>query len=292
MSELLTLLQTKASTIEPSPDAFPRVLRQVRRRRHRRVIAVTTSVAVLAGGLAAVGVVRHAPNRPLVSLGQLIGSRSALKLRTELGIHGQTKGAPSAVVVHTKTQSGGDRVSLVEVPTGRSMPLPGGTDTNASVSPKGDVVASVRDNQLVLTPTKIAPNFKPVVVPNATGTTGSVSWDRDGSGLFAQLGGRWVRVSDPTGAAAPRVKDLNVPAIPGGPILLSVSPLGDLVVLFGITYSEHGSPQPHLFLGGFDGTTVSNARPVEVPDAALSGPWGGWATTPSSCPRGPDRPSS
>src|SRR5437667_370490 len=128
MSQLQTLLQTKASTIEPSPGAFPRVLREVHRRKHRRVIAVVTSVAV---------------------------------------------------------------------------------------------VAAVSDNQLVLTPTKIALDVKPVVVPNATGTTGSVSWDRGGNGLFASVGGRWVRVSDPTSATGPRVQDLNVPAIPGGPILLS-----------------------------------------------------------------------
>src|SRR2546425_2398346 len=188
MSQLQTLLQTKASTIEPSPGAFPRVLREVHRRKHRRVIAVVTSVAVVAAGLAGVAVVRHAPNRPVVVASQLIGSQRALQLRTELGIRGGTKGAPNSVVVRTSTQSGGVKQSLVEVPTGRSMPLPGGADTNASVSPRGDVVASVSDNQLVLTPTKIALDVKPVVVPNATGMTGSGSWDRGGNGLFASVG--------------------------------------------------------------------------------------------------------
>jgi hypothetical protein len=274
VNELQTMLRGMASAVEPDHDALRRVLMAVRRRKHRRrVVALVTSMSVVAGGLAAAAMVRRAPSRPLMAMTQLTGTRPAMELRAKLGIRGGTKGAPPAVVVPTRTRTGSVKVSLVE-PSGTSIPLPDGTASGASVSPNGDVVAAVTGDQLVITATRRGHEAQPLVVQGASGTTGSVSWDRGGSGLFAPVGGRWVRVSDPGGASTPSVRDLSVPTIPGGPILLSVSPAGNLVLLFGITYGPTAAPQPHLFLGDFDGTTVSNIRPVAVPDQALSGPLG------------------
>ena len=271
MNELRAMLRWRASSIEADQDALRRVLDAVRRRRRRRrVVAVVASVSVVAAGLAAAGVVRREPNRPVMALMQLAGSRPALAVRAKLGIHGATKGAPPAVVVPTRTGK-----AIVDVSSGTSSPLPPDVAASgASVSPKGNVVAAVTGNQLVLTRTQRGQETKPVVVPNASGTTGSVSWDRGGTELFAPVGGRWVRVSDVGGTSAPSVEDLNVPSIPGGPILLSISPTGTLVLLFGITYPPGLSPQPHLYLGDFDGTTVSNIRPVAVPGQSMSGPLG------------------
>jgi hypothetical protein len=275
MNEVRALLERMAGAIEPSPDAFLKVLAAIRRRRRRRIAAVVTSVALIAGGLAGVAIVGHTPRQRIQLADQLAGSRQALKLRSKLGIQGQTKGAPPVVIVQTKTKSGAVNVSAVQVQTGKSTAFPqGGAAEGATVSPKGDVVAAVKDDELVVTPTRNTPGAKPLVLPGATGTTGSVSWDRNGSALFAPVGGRWIRVSDPGGATGPQMLELQVPAIPGGPILLSVSPTGTQVLLFGITLSPDGSSKPHLYLGQFDGTTVSDSHPIDVPDAALSGPLG------------------
>src|SRR5205807_9925661 len=130
----------------------------------------------------------------------------------------------------------------------------------------GDVVASVKDQQLVITQTKSRPGSQPVVVPDASGPISSVSWDRNGSGLFAPVGGRWVRVSDPAGATRPQVEELNVPSIPGGPILLSVPPKADQPLLLALT-SQPGVPdQPQPSVGRLVGLTASDAHPVDVPD--------------------------
>src|SRR5438552_1408908 len=88
--------------------------------------------------------------------------------------------------------------------------------------------------------------FVAVAMPGATGSADSVSWDLGGNGLFAQIGGRWVRVSDLGGSAPPQIHDLGVPSLPVGPSILSVSPDGTLVLLFGLTNRADGSAEPHL----------------------------------------------
>src|SRR5437588_193248 len=198
LDELRDMLRWRAASIEADQDALRRVLNAVLRRRHRRrVVAVVACVSVVAAGLAAAGVVRREPNRPVMALMQLAGSRPALAVRAKLGIHGATKGAPPAVVVPTRTGK-----AIVDVSSGTSSPLPPDlAASGASVSPKGNVVAAVTGNQLVLTRTQREQETKPVVVPNASGTTGSVSWDRGGTELFAPVGGRWVRVSDVGGTS-------------------------------------------------------------------------------------------
>jgi hypothetical protein len=275
LNEIKALLERMAGAVEPSPDALPRILAAVRRRRRRRIAAVVASVALVAGGLAGAAAVREVPRHSIEVSNQLIGSRQAIDLRTKLGIQGVTKGAPPVVIVRTKTKTGDVNVSTVQVQTGKSTALPQAEGAqDATVSPRGDLVATVKGDELVVTPTRNDTGVQPVVLPGASGTTGSVSWGRNGSALFAAMGGRWVRVSDPSGAGSPQVVNLQVPSIPGGPILLSVSPNGDQVLLFGITHSAEGIDQPHLYLARFDGTTVSEPGAIEIPDAALSGPLG------------------
>lgn len=70
------------------------------------------------------------------------------------------------------------------------------------------------------------------------------------------------------------VDQLKVPSIPGGPVLLSVSPSGGAAALFGITYPEGAPPVPHLYLGSFDGDAVTEPRRIEIPASALEGPMG------------------
>jgi hypothetical protein len=62
--------------------------------------------------------------------------------------------------------------------------------------------------------------------------------------------------------------------IAGRPILVSVSPDGRSVLLFGLTHPQGRAPVPHLYLGRFDGSTVTHLRRVEVPAGALEGPMG------------------
>ena len=276
MNELRAALKWRASAIEPDPDAYHQLLLAVRRRRQRRrALAVAMSVSVIAAGLAAASLMARGPGRAGPALAELSGTRPAMALRAKLGIHGATKGAPPAVVVPGRTRTGAVKLSLIDVPSGTKIPLPAGAGgSSASVSPKGDVVAAVNGDQLVLTPTGHGRGGTPLVVSDTTGTAGSVSWDRGGNGLLAQVGGRWVRLSDFGGTSPPSVQNLDVPSIPGGPTLLSVSPGGNLVLLFGVTHDSPGTTQPHLYVGGFDGTTVSDIRPVEVPDQAVAGPLG------------------
>src|SRR5437870_4348332 len=54
----------------------------------------------------------------------------------------------------------------------------------------------------------------------------------------------------------------------------TVSPGGDLALLFGVTYRHHGEPRPHLFLGRFDGTAVTGLTRIEVSRGAVDGPMG------------------
>src|SRR5437660_1551670 len=151
MNEVRALLQRMAGAVEPSPDALARVLAAVRRRRRRRVAAMVTSVALIAGGLAGAAAIRHTPRQRIQVIDQLKGSRPAQELRTKLGIQGQTKGAPPVVIVRTKSKTGEVNVSAVQVQTGKSTSLPQAASAeDATVSPKGDVVAAVKNDQLVV----------------------------------------------------------------------------------------------------------------------------------------------
>lgn len=281
MIDLQDLLDRRAHLIDPAPDAFTRLLQTVHKRhRRRQAMAWGVAMSVVATALSAIVTGRAAPTRkPQVALrAQLLGTEQALAVRSQLGIAGQTKGAPRSIVVRERSRSGRVEVSLVDVPTGKSTPVQLEADaTGAAVSPKGDVVAAVSHHAVV-----VASSGEPSragVVPETDGAEGQVSWDGTGSALFTRVKGQWIRVSNPAGgpgpaAARPEVQRVTVPPIPGGPILLSVSPGGDIATLFGITYPEGQPPLPHLYVGSFDGVAVSDAREIEIPAGALAGPMG------------------
>jgi hypothetical protein len=282
--DLQDLLERRARMIDPSLDALARVMGTVRRRhRRRKAMAWASAMCVLAAGLTATVVARHPPvQKPRVVLAaqQLFGTRQALALRSELGIEGRTKGAPQSVVVTERTRTGRVEVSLVHLRTGKSTQVQlDGSDTKdaqVSVSPKDDVVAAVGHKGVVVA----SPNHptRAAVIPETEGAEGEVSWDGTGSVLFARVKDQWVRVSNATEGsgllARHVVHQVTVPDIPGGPILLSVSPGGGVAALFGITYPEGQAPVPHLFVGRFDGAAVMDPREIEIPAGALAGPMG------------------
>jgi hypothetical protein len=279
--DLQDLLDRRAHMIEPTLDAFARVVVTVRRRhRRRQAMAWGAAMTVLAAALTAIVVARPTPSqRPRIALrSQLLGTKQALTLRTELGIAGPTKGAPQSVIVSERTRSGQVELSLVHVRTGRSTRVRLEADTkNPAVSPKDDVVAAVSHHAVVVTsPEEPA---RTSVIPETDGAEGQVSWDGSGSVLFTRVKGQWVRVSNAAGGAGlsgarPVVQHVTVPTIPGGPILLSVSPGGTVATLFGITYPHGKPPVPHLYVGRFDGAAVSEPRKIEIPPGALAGPMG------------------
>ena len=79
---------------------------------------------LIAGGLAGIGVLARREPRPSVAVTvQLVGSRQAMKVRTQLGIRGQTKGAAPAVVVPTTSKNGQAGLALVQLRTGKATPL-------------------------------------------------------------------------------------------------------------------------------------------------------------------------
>jgi hypothetical protein len=208
---------------------------------------------------------------------QLLGTEQALALRSELGIEGPTKGAPGSVVVSKRTATGKVDLAVVHVRTGESVRLRLEPRTNDPVvSPKDDVVAAVSDHGIVVTAPK--QRGRTTVIPRTEGAVGRVSWDGSGSVLFTRVNGQWLRVSNPAAASglrgAPMVEQVRVPSIPGGPVLLSVSPGGGLAALFGITYPKGAPPVPHLYLGRFDGRAVTEPRRIEIPVSALEGPMG------------------
>jgi hypothetical protein len=219
-----------------------------------------------------------ATQKPRVALReQLLGTRQALAVRTKLGIEGPTKGAPESVMVTDRTRTGSVEVSLVHVRTGKStlVRLQGDTE-NAAISPKGDVVAAVSHHAVVVASPKERAGT--AVIAHTDGADGQVSWDGTGSVLFTRVKTQWVRVSATgSSARAPAravVQHVTVPTIPGGPILLSVSPGGSVATLFGITYPDGGPPVPHLYVGRYDGVAVSDPRQVDIPPGALEGPMG------------------
>jgi len=281
VTDLHDLLDRRARLIQPLPDAFAQVMGRVRKKhRRRQALAEGTALLVLAAALTAIAVVRPAsgPGGRVPLATQLLGTEQALALRTELGIEGPTKGAPGSVIVSKQTATGRVDLSLVHVRTGESVHLQLEPHTKeAAVSPKGDVVAAVSDHGVVVS----APEQRrrPAVIPRTEGAEGQVSWDGTGSILFTRVKGQWLRVSNPAGASGlrrttPMVEQVKVPSIPGGPILLSVSPGGGAAALFGITYPEGAPPVPHLYLGRFDGAAVTDAREIEIPASALEGPMG------------------
>lgn len=194
-----------------------------------------------------------------------------------MGIEGPTKGAPESVIVSTQTATGRVDVSVVQVRTGDSVRLRFARTKDAAVSPRGDVVAAVGDHGIVVAAPR--ERRRPAIIPRTEGAEGHVSWDGTGSVLFTRVKGQWLRVSNPVGAAGlrgegRRIEHVTVPSIPGGPILLSVSPGGGLAALFGITYLEGQPPVPHLYLGRFNGAAVTEPRRIEIPATALEGPMG------------------
>jgi hypothetical protein len=279
--ELQDLLDQRARLIDPSLDALDRVIGTAHKRhRRRRVAASSAALCLVASAVTAIvvplGVPGSRPGVPQAS--QFVGSAEALAVRTALGVDGATKGAPDSVVVTERTRAGRVSVSLVHMRTGRSMPVQVGTDDTSapSVSPRGDVVATVTGRGVVLaSPTEA----RQAVIPDTEGAEGQVSWDGTGSALFTRVNGGWVRVTNAGPAPGPEmvkplVEPVIVPSIPGGPILLSVSPGGDVVAMFGITYPEGLPPVPHLYVGSFDGSVVTDPQEIEIPAGALAGPMG------------------
>jgi hypothetical protein len=276
MSDLFPLLERRAVAVAPRPDALDGILRGVRRRRiTRRLTSACAALAVLTGGIAVVPLLqRHMPTHTAVASAPTLDDQ-AFTLRTRLGIRGTTKGAPGSVVVRERDTAGGSQLSLVQILTGRTVSLPAQMK-DATLSPDGGAVAAVTDDHLVVGSTqtgKTAP-----VTAEAARVEGQLSWDQGSGALFTRLDGKWVRVHNPAATRGFRgnaiVQNLNVPTIPGGPILLSVSPGGDLALLFGITWRPHVGAKPHLFLGNFDGVSVTDPRKIDVPLGALDGPMG------------------
>jgi hypothetical protein len=207
---------------------------------------------------------------------QLLGTRQTLAIREDLGIEGPTKGVPDSVVVAERTEGGRVDLAVVHVRAGKSTRVRLQADENdPALSSKGDVAAV--SHHAVIVSSRKEP-ARTAVIPETDGADGQVSWDASGSLLFTRIKGQWVRVSNPVGTAEdpghPLIQQVVVPTIPGGPILLSVSPGGGAAALFGITYPEGEAPVPHLFVGHFDGVSVTEPREIDIPAGVLAGPMG------------------
>jgi hypothetical protein len=279
MSDLFALLERRAVQVQPQPDALEGIMHGVRRRRiTRRVASGSAALLVFAGAMAAVPMIQQhvtPPHQGVLAAPQPEGQ--ALALRRTLGIRGFTKGAPNSVVVRQPISSGGAKVSVVQIDTGKTVELKGQID-DATISPGGDAVATVsKEHQLTVGSTR---TWHPASgAPNSNRVGAQVSWDQGGGALFTRLDGRWVRLSNRTMAGphsegTPVVERLNVPSIPGGPVLMSVSPGGDMALLFGVTWVKHLGAKPHLFLGDFDGVSVTHSRKIAIPRGAVDGPMG------------------
>jgi hypothetical protein len=238
--------------------------------------ALVLFAAALAGfGIAYRGGARQAPpGARAAAIRELVGTRPALKLRDELGIQGSTKGASLKVIVSRPSGTGAPRVSVLEVGTGTTVALSAPAE-HPTLSPNGQVVAEVKDDRVVVA-TAARRASAPAVVPDTTGASGTVSWARDGTALYVSLRGQWVRIEHPEDPARRRIQPISVPPVPGGPMLLSISPAGDRALLFGVTQdATTGAPfVPHLFIGRFDGSAVMDVSPIDIPATALLGPMG------------------
>jgi hypothetical protein len=273
VSELHELLDGYARAVHPASDAMDRVLFRVGRRGViRRVGSASMAIALVAGltALAGLAVVNQGARTPGAPPAEALPQSQAMALRARLGIEGPTKGAPGAVIVNRPGPGGRTRSHLVRVDTGAEVPLPDGVE-DPSISPNGSTVAGLSGGGLVVDRT--GDPGAAMLVPRTSGAEGGVSWRRDV--LFTRVQGRWVSVDAGAGGRGrTTIHDLDVPRVPGGPMLLSVSPGGDLALLFGLTYSRHEPPRPHLFLGRFDGWSVSQVRPIAVPQGVQDGPMG------------------
>jgi hypothetical protein len=274
MNELHELLDRYARTLDPASDAMDRVLLSVGRRRAVRRVGSAATVVVLLAGLTGLGgliVVNHPGTRtPEAPRAEALPQAQAMALRARLGIEGPTKGAPGAVIVSRSGPGGRTRSQLVRIDTGAEVPLPEGVE-DPSISPNGSTVAGLSAGGLVVG--RAGEPGAAMLVPRTWGAEGDVSWQQDV--LFTRLHGRWVSVdAGGEGRGRATIHDLDVPRVPGGPMVLSISPGGDMALLFGLTYPRHQAPRPHLFLGRFDGSSVSQVRPIEIPQGAHDGPMG------------------
>jgi hypothetical protein len=283
-------LERRALRIVPRPDALAVVRARVRARaRARRIVsagaaATTALVAVALIGHPVTG--RRAPSAA-TPLALPTAPQAARDLRTQMGIMGTTKGVPMGVVVHTATDHG-EQLQLLHADTGKQTLLPADM-SDTSVSPSGNKVAGLSGNDVVIVATGSDDATSTVT---GSADPGSLSWGPNGSALFARIEGRWRLVPE-SDQVPGGVRTLRVPDLPGGPTFLSVSPNGDLVLLFGLTWTTRdglGTPtdvrpardpsfssaslEPHLYLGGFDGTQVTDVHPIAVPSTALDGPLG------------------
>src|SRR5262249_12578359 len=201
------------------------------------------------------------------------------------GITGPTKGAGRVVVAKSPSpDSKRQALTLIQTDTGVSEQLPNNTEA-ASVSPQQDTVAMVtKGNKVVVKSTTGAGADRTVVRHQRRGA--NISWDPNGTSLFALVDGHWTRVPAPGAAGtvhtSASVRVLGVPRLPGGPSFLSVSPSRDYTILFGLTHRKapgvsgaEAARRPHLYLAHFNGRRrVSHVRRIRVPATARAGPMG------------------
>jgi hypothetical protein len=265
MSDLHELLDRRVRAVHPSMFALDEVIRRARRRtRRRRVVATGAAVAVAATLMTGV------LDSPLP--GTLAGSAQALAVRQNLGIFGSTKDAGNSVVVRNKSAQGEPQIALLTVDSKTTKPVQIEEVKDAVVSPKADVVAAVtKDDGVVVVNSKSGATSQ-VIEPGPQPSPPSISWDRSGNALFALVSGHWLEIRNP-GSARAQTRELQIPILPGEPTLLSTSPSGTKALLFGVVEGPGGGT-PRLFLGSFDGTTVSGVRAIDVPRGALGGPMG------------------
>jgi hypothetical protein len=280
--DLLDLLERRAQSFGPEPPtpvALERVLGRVKGRRRRRgVVASTVAVALVGAAMVGVQGLANPPQRlPFAAVqaaNPLVGTVQSLAVRQSMGIFGATKGAPDSVLVRQAAADGHYVMKLVEVTTGKAttLDLPADTST-ASVSPGGRV-AAVTETHLVVSTSK--DQTRTETIPQTGGAQGPVSWAPGGTALFVRVHGGWVRVSSSVEVDVPglMVQPLDVPKLPGGPMLLSVSPTGAEAVLFGVTEQGAEAPIPHLYVGRFDGAGVTDVRALPIPPGAIDGPMG------------------
>lgn len=296
MSDLRERLEERAAALPPDPDALDRIRAAAARRRLRRRGTAGAVAAILVGVLVFSGVLSPAtptPGDAAPPLSRPLPARdtSAVAVREQFGIVGPTKGSPAGVVVPAPRRPRTRRhlMSVVEMSSGKRVSVPRGT--TVTVGP-GGALATVGSTKLSVKRTGSA---SAVVVRTRTRAR-QVTWSADGTALFALVGSEWILV--PTGSTARgsdanragQVTPLHVPRLPGGPTLMSVSPDGTHVLLFGIVTAPAVTPTngrvpgfarahplarvPYLYLGDFDGTTVTAVRPIPIPATALSGPLG------------------
>jgi hypothetical protein len=285
LPELRELLEMRAERIVARPDALGTVLGAVRRRRRRRRTAGAMAVGLIVVGCGILASPLDPANAPPPQLGalettvnanQFDGSPQALALRTQLHITGATKGASDEILVRRDGSSGSVSMTLVHASTGSATPMPP-ADQGASVSPDGGTVAAISERHVVVMQAEASkPATSPDVVPGTSAQADAISWTGQGSAFVARVDGRWVHVSPTVKANHLAVRRLSIPDQAGPTALVSVSPAGDLALLFGVRHAGHEKKtlEPHLFLGHFDGTSVTGLHRVAIPATALAGPMG------------------